>query len=505
MANKGGDPKRGLIIALVCSSLLVIIVGAVAYSFYNDIEGARNETKDVKKNLSAKEKEREWYQYQALQMKNYMGVLLDKEDNSNFKVLRDKNPTGPDEPAFRKTLETLKARLGEDAEGRARESLLQRVNRLETELKAAKDGLDKERANLAKTTEDYKRFMDTKQQEFDELKKKFDEAQKAFVAAQKTLAEQYQAKIDELGDLSKEKSEVQKKAEVENGKRDKEIRQLKVMVGDRDQQINRLQDKITPPDLLRFSPPKGKIVRLEPKGEMAWINVGSADGIRAQQNLTFSIFGAGTDGRSTNQIRKGALEVVDVLGPHSAMAKITEVVEPARNPLLTGDLLINPSWSPQLRDHVAIAGLIDLTGDGNDYSEELMRNLRNQGVIIDAYLDLKDLMIKGDGMTVKTDYLIVGAAPEIGFESREGDRRTNRKTEIAAKMSSMQDEAKKLGVNVVPFRRFVELTGYRLPRGANVQERASYERGAASVERKEAPKKEDKSPGTEQKKENPDK
>ena len=47
-----------------------------------------------------------------------------------------------------------------------------------------------------------------------------------------------------------------------------------------------------------------------------------------------------------------------------------------------------------MREHVAIIGLIDLMGDGKDNTAELVRNLTRQGIIVDAYLDLKDKTLK---------------------------------------------------------------------------------------------------------------
>jgi hypothetical protein len=243
--------------------------------------------------------------------------------------------------------------------------------------------------------------------------------------------------------------------------------------------------------MLKYDTPKGQIVRLDPKGEVAWINLGSADNLRASQSITFSVFGASTGGKIGGE-RKGAIEVVSIEGPHLAQAKIIEVTDPGRDPIVNGDLLINPAWSPTNRTHVAIAGLIDMTGEGRDQIDEFMRTLRRENIVVDAYLDLRDLQIKGEGLNLKTDYLIVGEAPNLveryetiakaaravsedKDEPKAEDPRMARKRDIEAKMTDLQHKATELGVTVVPLRRFAVLTGYRLPKGVGVGGGAGYD------------------------------
>ena len=111
-------------------------------------------------------------------------------------------------------------------------------------------------------------------------------------------------------------------------------------------------------------------------------------------------------------------------------------------------------------------GLIDLTGDGRDDSAEFVRNLERQGTVVDAYLDLKDLTIKGNGINRQTDYLVLGDSPSFeGHQAlREGDPTLERKKAVMQKMTDLQKEAVNEGIAIVPLRRFLGMIGYRLPR-----------------------------------------
>src|SRR5262249_48875832 len=149
------------------------------------------------------------------------------------------------------------------------------------------------------------------------------------------------------------------------------------------------------------------------------------------------------------------IEIIDVISANLSKAKIIEVVNPNAQPLMVGDVLINPVWSPNQREHVAIAGLIDLTGDRRDNVGEFMANLQRMGVAIDAYQDLNDNTVKGPGMTLATAYLVVGDSPELTTEVMGGDKRADFKAQITSKMTEMRKEAERLGITIVPLRRFV--------------------------------------------------
>src|SRR5262249_41828697 len=118
-----------------------------------------------------------------------------------------------------------------------------------------------------------------------------------------------------------------------------------------------------------------------------------------------------------------------------------------------------------LKEHVAIAGVIDLTGDGTDSSKEFVRELEKQNIVVDFYLDVQSLQGKGQ-MTVRTGYLVVGEMPSINYNlpNLDVDPNNRAKMDAATKLSEIRDEAKKWGVTIVPARRFLDLIGYRMPR-----------------------------------------
>src|SRR5205823_3658811 len=147
--------------------------------------------------------------------------------------------------------------------------------------------------------------------------------------------------------------------------------------------------------------------------------LGSGDGL--ETGVTFSVHSMGRDGRLT-PTPKGTVEVIELIRnePRLARVRVTSVSDAKNDPIVAGDHLFNPTWSPGAPKRVAIAGLADMGGEGTDSSADFRRLLARQGVVVDAYVDTKDgkeprvlrggrsddKEAKGE-ITTKTTYLIV--------------------------------------------------------------------------------------------------
>src|SRR5439155_26441927 len=99
----------------------------------------------------------------------------------------------------------------------------------------------------------------------------------------------------------------------------------------------------------------------------------------------------GRDGKLST-VPKGTVEVKEVMqnDRHLARVRVTSVTDEKNDPIVVGDHLFNPTWSPGAPKRVAIAGLADLGGEGTYSSADFRRLLARQGVIVDAYINTKD-------------------------------------------------------------------------------------------------------------------
>jgi hypothetical protein len=482
--NKGGDSKQGLIITLVCFVLLCIILGVTTYMGYSGWGDEKGATAKAKQEETAAKKGRDEWQFRALAVKSFAGLLTDKKEQSDLDALRGQYENSEDY----KTLETALAKDGLALDKNTKKPLKtysEEKKRLETDLANTQAKLNKADDDLKKAQADYHAMEEAKDAEVKQFKGNYEKAQKDNLALEDKMNKMRDSLIVEFGELNRQLTDLKKKTEEQLGEKDKEKGKLVTMIKDLQGKTDKLQRQITPPDLTKFENPKGRIVRMDPRAEMAYVDIGSADNVRPQQNLTFSVFSSES---GKPHIRKGSVEIVNVVDSHLSMAKVTEMLDPGRYPIMPGDLLVNPSWSPDARGHVAIAGLIDLLHDGRDNIEEFMKNLKQQGVEIDAYLDWHDLQIKGPGMSIKTEYLILGNVPE--YDSRQplklDDPRIQRKNDINDKIGELQNQATRLGVTIVPLRRYVALTGYKMPRGVGGTQGFGFEKpGITASEAKE--------------------
>jgi hypothetical protein len=130
-------------------------------------------------------------------------------------------------------------------------------------------------------------------------------------------------------------------------------------------------------------------------------------------------------------------------------------------------MLFHPVWSPDYKKHVAIAGLIDLTGTGPGANPdaqlrnvlEFKRLLESHNMVVDAYLDPKSLKVDGE-ISRQTDFLILDHAGDTGtLNLDKGDRNSK----INKGIADMQRQAAQSAVKVVKVREVLESIGYKLP------------------------------------------
>lgn len=482
-ARNAGESKQGLIISLVLSVLFIIVLGVVAYYGYADQARLEDLRKKAEGEAASMKKIRDWEQFKALVFKAYIG-FLSKEDGEALATMRtafDGGSLGQGEKdraeieGIIKELDDPKRSLlgWNQAQTRPARTYRELVADLNNRLDKAYLDRDNLLKNAKATKDDFDQIQAAKDEELRKAKEALAAAQKQVVLIQEQKAKAY---VEALGLHEKQEKELEaakfRMAEMQDQitklqeQRDQEIQAAKT-------KYDKLAAKLPPDNPLEHDTPKGRIVSLDRQGSVAFVNLGSADNVRP--GLTFAIVGTDLNGRPKKQ-PKGNLQIANVQGPHTSMARITETVNPSRDPIVPGDLIFNPVWSPSLHEHIAIAGLIDISGDGRDDTPEFIRNLQQQGIVVDAYLDLKDVTIKGRGMGFQTTYLVLGDTPDFGgFQGiREGDVRFERAREISEKIADMQKKATELGVKILPLRQFVSLIGYRLPHGAANREMSDF-------------------------------
>jgi hypothetical protein len=479
MAVKGGESRAGLVVFLVLFILLSIGLGVMVYLDQDKIAAAEGKADKEEKNAKAWTTTANYFQFLALTYRSYLGQPPTQDDLGNLRSQWDSKKfdgarDDKGKETHKATLEAFdKGELAWDGQqNKPKKSYQDRIAELEDKLKKANEATaaaGKEAARMKEESETAKRALEDANKKFvADLGRQNAEAQKAIDAKEQAI-KQLQEDLRLAGEKGKEGVAPLQKQIADLTNENKGLRK------ERDDAHKTLREKYQVaernapqvPDL-----PKGHVFKIDSTGEMPYIDLGSEDNLKTQ--VTFSVHGKGVDGKPLPQSKVG-VEVVRVVGDHLSQVRILMPEDPkerrrvqaqlAADPVLAGDFLFNPAWSPNLKQHVAVVGIIDLTGDGHDNTQEFLRQLKLQNVVVDAWLDMKSLKMTGE-VTRQTDLLVVGGYPDFGTGVivKDNDPKTEKKNAALKAMTDAQEQAAKLGVRIVRLNDFLAMSGYPLPK-----------------------------------------
>jgi hypothetical protein len=463
-----GDSKQGLVITVVFLSILVLTLGVTTYLGFRGQKLLAAETQKAHEAEANAKKGKDWEEFKAKQLAAYIGVAPAEDLGALSKLRGDYETAGKfaevDRPAFDNIVKKMEDRengVGWDAANKkASNPLLNQIAALSKDLADQKALYARAEKENKASLDDLNRQLKESETRASSFRDQLSEAKSQAANAVNEKGKAFAQLQEQVAQLEEQKDQAQKGAAAMAQDKDKTIAVLQHDVKELQKGNQALLGRVAPIDVTRYDLAKGKVTTV--RNGMAFINLGSADNVKS--DLTFSVYAQSRDGRPEGD-RKASLEVVNVLGPHQSMARITQVRDPGRDPIMDGDLLFNPVWSSSQRQHVAVAGLIDLNGDGRDSTLEFIQGLQAQGIVVDGYLDLRDLTIKGNGITMQTNYLVVGENPDVGSaeaQTARANSTTERKKQILELMGKMREQATQLGVQVVGARRFMTLIGYKV-------------------------------------------
>jgi hypothetical protein len=460
------ESNTGLIVALVIFVLLTLTLGVFTYFGYDGQKQLAEEAKKEKTNATNARAAADEEKVRRL----VLAIATGNEGPNDQRELGSLKGQAKLAGVFTQATAALKDIKWNAAQDRPDETYQDKIAKLSKERDTALNEKRVAEKNLVDAKAEFDVAIKTHDDKAKEAAKNLKEAQdKALADRQKEHDDYVQliAKIDQ--ELSEAlKNEKQNRAD-DNAAADRERKKLAERIDSFQKQVDRLKSEIAPPTSIDADTPKGQILRVDRKTNTAFIDLGSADNLKPK--VTFSVFAANaTNKTAEKRERKGTIEVVTILEPHLAQVRITDVVNELRDPILAGDLIFNPSWSPNQREHIALAGIFDLDGDGYDDTPELVRNLERQGIVVDAWLDLKERTIKGPGITERTEYLVLGERPQMS-EALSRQSATNPDHPVAQgviqinnKIAEMEAQAKEKGVEKAAYRRYLNLIGYKLPK-----------------------------------------
>jgi len=152
-------------------------------------------------------------------------------------------------------------------------------------------------------------------------------------------------------------------------------------------------------------PSSGEIVWVSLPNKMVWINRGRADAL--QRQTKFSVYSAESN-NAAKAVKKGSVEVTRIEGDHSAQCRILD--DKLADPIMAGDKVFTPLWSPGQQNHFALTGIMNLDGDGRNQLRIVRGLINENGGAVDCELDEQGH--KRGQITANTRFIVIGDPPD---------------------------------------------------------------------------------------------
>jgi hypothetical protein len=191
--------------------------------------------------------------------------------------------------------------------------------------------------------------------------------------------------------------------------------------------------------------PDGDITWVNQRTRVVWINLGSDD--RLERQTVFSVFPVDTNDSPDLSRKKGNIEVTRILDGRMAEARIVD--DNVADPILPGDKILSPVWDRGRSDGFALAGFMDIDGDGRSDRNKIRELIKQNGGRIDAEVDDKGKLT--GKIEINTRYIILGEAPN--------EKSTN--PELLENFSKLTGDAQDLTVEKISVQKFVQQMGFR--------------------------------------------
>jgi hypothetical protein len=440
MAARDDSVIRG---SLITSLIVLVLSLALNFFLYRWGSTSSIEADRTREQLTTTQNQVRTSSERITLMKAMMGVGTVSE--AEFELLRQSASGDPEMEAIERQFIQDMAYLGPEVDAQNRnypalpEYLVNAIRSRNEQYGIARDEATTIRSQAASDVDNARKAQTQAEQNRDAAITKLDKANTEFVEDREKMKQVGEQTRDELTKRDRELAATRKAAAEEKAKLDTQVTQLRSLVENQRQELNRLRSD-------RFENVQGEISYVVPPGRLVHINLGSADALRV--GVQFGVVDVNELNVEEAEL-KSQIQVTKILGEHSAQARV--LGNPSyKNPLVRGDKLYSPFWAPGRKVRIALAGDIDITGDGRGNTEQLKSMIEMAGAEVAAMISSTgDMQGKLDS---SVRFLVVGEQAGSG-SSPEADASRDR---ASAEISRIKAQATELGITTIPAWKLLE-------------------------------------------------
>lgn len=423
--------SQGLLVAVILLVLFALLMSIFTMYFWNqsgrlvqELESAQNSRKDVERVSQQRSLENQALKQMLGHQADEKMEAIEKQYSDDMKLyggsVPEENRNYRELPVY---LVNAVRSLGEK---------LNQANDTELQLKREKEQAIAEEQSR---TKEAKSGLDEMSKSLLSERAKFEKDRQDWVAKTRELQ-------DDRSTLSDQLNSTKQELEAKVAEQASQIKGLTLNRRNLAKQLDEFKDQ-------SFDTPDGKVVWVNQKARIVQLNLGRADGLRRQ--ISFSVFDVDENNLAKAE-KKGSIEVTRILGDHRAEARISD--DAFSDPIVPGDVVYSPLWQPGQSMRFALAGFMDIDGDGRS-DRKLVKNLISiNGGVVDAEVS-RDAGRSGE-LSIRTRYLVLGEKPKVAENSAAGAS----DSEIV-QYGRIVEEAKQLGVQQLAVERLLSDLGYR--------------------------------------------
>ncbi len=297
---------------------------------------------------------------------------------------------------------------------------------------------------LIQLTEDNKAVIKRETDITKSVQKEKDALQGKLQESEETLEKERAEMKKQNGILVDQKANLQ----LQHGK-EKRTLQTKIValekdVSDKQATITNQSRKILALEKDEFQSAQGKVVSIVNTGtdRLVYINLGSADLLR--KGIIFGVLDP-KDVRISDAKPKARIEVMEISAAHLSVARIVEEKNGQMLTISNNDPIYSPFWEPKQRVKIALAGFLDLDGDGRDDQDQIAMLIQSAGAEVVAKISAKG--IETGKLDFNTRFVVIGGEPAA--PGANDPTAIEQQAAYLQNLGKFQERAKELGITVI--------------------------------------------------------